>query len=108
MEWPSQKHGGVRVDWLTGRFGVSYQTGLSCFAGFAWAMWKKRNKMCIQKTFLDKPLDIIHPTLSFVQKWTILMKTLEKAQVEKMAKMVLKYTKGFKPLDSNLSDVGFM
>jgi hypothetical protein len=34
-------------NWLKGGFGVGHQLGLACFAGFAWAMWTTRNKMCI-------------------------------------------------------------
>jgi hypothetical protein len=35
------------ADRLTGKFGVDYQTWLSCFAGLAWVIWTTRNKMCI-------------------------------------------------------------
>jgi hypothetical protein len=38
--------------------------------------------MSIQKIFLDKPLDMVYLDLSFVQKWKILMKKLEKSKVE--------------------------
>jgi hypothetical protein len=54
------------ADWLTGKFGVDYQTWLSCFAGVAWAIWTTRNKMCIQKKFPDKPLDTVYVVLSYV------------------------------------------
>jgi hypothetical protein len=54
--------------WLKGGFRVSQQLGLTCFAGFAWAMWITRNKMCMQKTFPGKPTDIIYIGLSFIQK----------------------------------------
>jgi hypothetical protein len=30
------------TEWLPGKFGVSFQTGLSCFARMAWAIWKTR------------------------------------------------------------------
>jgi hypothetical protein len=53
-------------NWLTGGFGVNYQTGLSCFAGFALALWTVRNKMCIQKSFPERPLDVVHLGISFV------------------------------------------
>jgi hypothetical protein len=33
--------------WLPKKFGTSYQTGLSCFAGLTWMIWNTRNKMCI-------------------------------------------------------------
>jgi hypothetical protein len=41
-------------------FGVGHQLGLACFASFAWALWITTNKMCIQKVFSSKLLDIIY------------------------------------------------
>jgi hypothetical protein len=54
-------------DWIPKRLGVSFELGLSCFAGFAWVLWLTRNKMCISKRFPDKPFDIIYLSLSFIQ-----------------------------------------
>jgi hypothetical protein len=52
-------------EWLPHKFGVSYQTSISCFAGLTWAIWKTRNKMVIQKTFPETSLDIVYLGLSF-------------------------------------------
>jgi hypothetical protein len=46
--------------------------------------------------------------LSFIHKWRVLMKPLEKAEMEELAKSVMEYAKIFKPIPSSPSDVGFM
>jgi hypothetical protein len=83
-------------------------TGLTYFAGFTWAIWNTRNKMRTQKIFPDKSLHVIQLGLSFVQKWKILMKTMEKAHEEKMVDLVLKFMEEFQPMNSNPSDVSVM
>jgi hypothetical protein len=45
--------------WLPRKFVVDFQTALACFAGFAWAIWCTRNRMCMQKKFLGKPIELI-------------------------------------------------
>jgi hypothetical protein len=35
------------LNWIPRMFGVNFQTGLTCFAALAWAIWTTRNKMCI-------------------------------------------------------------
>jgi hypothetical protein len=77
-----------------------------------------RNMMCFQNAFPDKPLDIIYLffanfdiiylCLSFLQKWKILMKLVERAKIDGMVEMVMKATKEFRPLKSNPSDIGFI
>jgi hypothetical protein len=96
------------ADWLTGKFGVDYQIGLSYFAGLAWAIWTTRNKMCIQKKLPNKLLGIVYLVLSYIQKWRIIMRKLEKVKVEELMKTVLQFVKEFKPWGSALSDVVFI
>jgi hypothetical protein len=48
------------AEWLPRKFGINYQTSLTCSVGFAWALWNMRNKMCFQCTFPHRPLDIIY------------------------------------------------
>jgi hypothetical protein len=96
------------TDWLPGKFGASFQTGHSCFAGMALAIWMTRNNMCMRKAFPDKSTDVIHLGLPFVQKWKILMKELERSKVEALMASMMQHSKNFRPLDSNPSDVGFI
>jgi hypothetical protein len=84
------------------------QIGLSCFAGLAWAIRNTRNKICIKKTFPERPIDMIYFAISFIQSWKILMHKLEKTKVEELAKAVLEHARNFRPLKSFPSDVGFI
>jgi hypothetical protein len=79
------------------KFIVSYQIGLSCFAGLAWAIWITRNRMCLQKKFPEKPTDVVHLALSFLQKWKLLMLMVERSKVETLTHMVQSYARTFKP-----------
>jgi hypothetical protein len=91
-----------------GGVGVSHQLGLACFVGYAWAMWNTRNKMCIQKVFPSKPVDIIYCGMSFVQKWSLLMRKPEKEKVDALKSLLIRRIQDFKPLESNPSDIGFI
>jgi hypothetical protein len=64
--------------------------------------------MCIQKKFPDKPLDTVYLTLSYIQKWRIIMRKPEKVKVEELMKTVLQFIKEFKPRGSAVSNVGFI
>jgi hypothetical protein len=69
-------------------------------------------RICVEPTFglftrspnLKYSLDVVYLTLSFTQKWCILMKCPERAKVEKMQECVKKFI----PSDYILSDVGFI
>jgi hypothetical protein len=56
------------LNWTPMKFGLNFQTGLTCFATLAWAIWTTINKMCIQKIFPNKPIDIIFLGLPFIQQ----------------------------------------
>jgi hypothetical protein len=98
----------LMTTWLPGKFKVSYQTGLSCFAGIEWAIWNTRNKITIQKQFPAKAVDAVHLAMSFLQKWRNLMKAIEKTKVEKLVAAMLQRTEEFQPSAIQLSDVGFI
>jgi len=44
------------------------------FAGFAWALWTTRNKMSIEQKFPKAPTDVVYLALSYLQKWSVLLK----------------------------------
>jgi hypothetical protein len=54
--------------------------------------------MCMRKVFLDKPIDIIHLCLSFIQRWKILMKELARNKVEAPTSQMLVHIRNFRPL----------
>jgi type III secretory pathway component EscR len=94
--------------WLTGGLKVSFQIGLTCFARFAWAIWLTRNKMCISQIFPNKPINIIHLGVSFVQSWKILARSLAKSRMEQMMERVTEFANSFRPSDCIPHDVGFL
>lgn len=91
---------------FVGSWEVWGQTKLSCFAGLAWPIWNTRNKICIKQVILDKTIDTMYLGLSFIHKWRVLMKPLEKAKMEELAKSVMEYAKIFKPIPSSPCDAG--
>jgi hypothetical protein len=46
--------------------------------------------------------------ISFVQKWTLLMKPPEKERIRRMVELVLQRAKEFRPSLDTVSDVGFI
>jgi hypothetical protein len=46
-----------------------------------------------------------HQSESFVQKWRILMRAMEKTKVEGMTRRVINYVEEFKPNEEDVSDV---
>jgi hypothetical protein len=38
-------------------------------ATICWAIWKVRNKVCFEKTFINNPFDIIVSSCAFMQYW---------------------------------------
>jgi hypothetical protein len=64
--------------------------------------------MCIQKKFPDKPTNVVHLALSFLQKWKMLMKMVESYMVENLTREVQAYARSFRPLESHPSNVSFL
>jgi hypothetical protein len=64
--------------------------------------------MCIKHVFPNKSLDVVYLALSFMQKWHVLMRSLEKILVESMIKTMQEKAGSFRPSNVLLSDVGFM
>jgi hypothetical protein len=96
------------MNWLHRKLGIDFQMGLTCFAALAWAIWNTRNKICIQKTFPNKPTDIIFLALSFIRQWKILMQELQISKMEKVIEAMQGFLIRFRPWESHPSDVGFI
>jgi hypothetical protein len=53
--------------------------------------------MAIEKCFPKAPADVIYVCLSFMQKWSCLLKEVEEAQIIRLKEEILKWLKEFKP-----------
>jgi hypothetical protein len=82
-------------NWIPRKFGVGIKLGLACFASVSWAVWHTRNKICIQHVCPNNSLDVVQLALSFIQKWRILMRSLERAMVEPTVKKGQEHARGF-------------
>lgn len=69
-------------EWLPRRLGFSKRLCFAFFASLAWAMWKNRNKMAIEKDFPSNPEAVIHTALNFMQIWIDLQKESDKNKME--------------------------
>lgn len=65
-------------NWLTNKLGQYKSLALFIFAGFMWAIWKKRNKMAIERTFPNSPTEVVLYSLSFLQKWEVFLNDEER------------------------------
>jgi len=63
------------------------------FAGIAWAMWKNRNKMAIEKRFPNSPDAVMHMIANFVQMWADLLKENDRAKMREMAQSLSDWMK---------------
>jgi hypothetical protein len=96
------------LNWFEGGFGVSFQVGLTCLVGVAWAIWLTRNKMCMSRIFPDNPIDVIFLCLSFAKKWRILTGREAKALMDWLLDARLLKAKEFRPCGFKLSDAEFI
>jgi hypothetical protein len=85
--------------------GVSYKLGLFVFAKVAWALWKSRNKMAIEKRFPSHPLVIIRSGIVFVQKWRLLLKEADQEHVDKVLARMQNFLEGFTPSTAVVIDI---
>jgi hypothetical protein len=91
--------------WMSHNLSLPYKLGLFLFAGIAWALWRCRNKMAIEKRFPTSPLDVIWSGVIFVQKWSTLLKEPEQEQIAKALDKVKRYLGSFKENDVLITDV---
>jgi len=75
----------VISQWMPRRFGIPKKLCFTFFAGVAWAIWKNRNKMAIEKLFPNTPDAVIHTAINFVQTWVDLQRENDKAKMKAMA-----------------------
>ncbi|RLN30151.1 hypothetical protein C2845_PM05G26250 [Panicum miliaceum] len=87
--------------------GIPQTLNLFLFAGVAWAIWKIRNKMAIEKSFVNAPSEVIFLGLSFLQKWRPLLKEDKRSKIDESVRMISDWLCNFSPAGALLSsDVG--
>jgi hypothetical protein len=74
----------ITETWLQGKGPMPTMLILFVFAGFAWAIWTNRNKMAIELKSPKSPSDIIYTAVSFLQKWSILLKEADHDRIQQV------------------------
>jgi hypothetical protein len=84
--------------WLLGKGPLPIRLTLFVFAGYVWAMWNNRNKMSIEHKFPKNPSDTMYIALSFMQKWSLLLKEEDRQRITQIKDEVLRWMRSFKPM----------
>ena len=67
------------------------------FAGFAWPYGPARTKWRLKNAFPKRPLMSYTFAFSFMQKWSCLLKEVDRAQIIQLNEEILRWLKEFKP-----------
>ncbi|GJM91173.1 hypothetical protein PR202_ga07522 [Eleusine coracana subsp. coracana] len=73
-------------------------------ARIAWAIWKTRNKMTIEKKF-PKPKDALITGITLLQKWKVLLREKDEKTVDKMVAKLLSIVKNENILQVGTTDI---
>jgi hypothetical protein len=71
---------------------ISQPTSMFMFR-FRLDVWNRCNKMGIKKNFPNNPANVILSTLSFLQKWSILLNPKDKKGIDKIIKIIYNWMK---------------
>jgi hypothetical protein len=91
--------------WLSQKLKVPYKIGLFVFVGLAWALWKTRNKMAIEKLFPSSPVDVIRSGVTFVQKWASLLKDADQKMIAGTLGRIKEFLKDYKLNEATTPDI---
>jgi hypothetical protein len=83
--------------WLWGNGPLPTRNIMFFFAGFAWTLWVTRNKMAIEKCYPKAPTNILYDALSLLQRWSLLLKVIDKEKVDQANVMLLRWIRNFEP-----------
>jgi hypothetical protein len=64
--------------------------------------------MAIEKSFSKAPADVMHVAISFMQKWSMLLKETDKERIDHIIDSILAWLKAFHPnviLQSDVSEI---
>jgi hypothetical protein len=78
---------------------------LFLLAGMVWALWRNRNKMVFEREFPCSPFVLLRDTVSFLQKWKVLLSEDEQIMLEKKVEEVQSWIFSFKSIDGRGSDI---
>jgi hypothetical protein len=108
FKWESYPHSVKELTetWLSGKGPQPVKLTLFVFAGFAWAIWNNRNKMCIEHKFPKRPADVVYVALSYMQKWEPLLREDGRLHCSQMKDDILRWMKDFTPSSTTATDVG--
>ena len=76
------------------------------FAGFAWAIWRSRNKMAMEQCFPKNPLDVIHSDVGFVQRWRPLLREADQTVIASLGEKMKTWFHKFIPSTVAVSNIG--
>ena len=93
---------------LSQMFGTNMRLSFFFFAGFAWAIWKARNKMAIERSFPNNPIDIVYSGLSFVQSWCRLLKPTDQDKLMKSVEVLKRWLNNYLPTATTISDISYL
>lgn len=94
--------------WLPKRLGIPKKICFAFFAGLAWAIWRNRNKMAIEKLFPLNPDAVIHAAINFVQIWAGLSKEGDAAMMKDMAQRLSDWMHKKDVFNGSYSDIAIM
>jgi hypothetical protein len=80
-------------NWGVGSCHAACSFHLFIVAGLVWSLWCNRNKMAIMKEFPNNTTAIIYETMSFLQSWSVLLKTREQAMLEDILGNIIRLRK---------------
>lgn len=92
--------------WLPDKLGVHKHLAMFIFAGLMWAIWRKRNKMAIEKIFPKTPSEALLYGLSFMQKWELLLKEDDRRKLSEVRRQVLMMLHNLPPARVPMTDIG--
>jgi hypothetical protein len=69
-------------NWGAGTSHAACTFHLFIVARLVWSLWCNRNKMAIMKKIPNNTTTIIYEVVSFLQSWSVLLKTREHAMLE--------------------------
>jgi hypothetical protein len=108
LDWCPSSLNDFSCIWLQGKGPLPSRLLMFLFAGFAWSLWTTRNKLAIEKSFPKAPTDVLYAAISFMQKWSLLLKETDKERIDHIIGSILTWLKAFRPnaiLQSDVSEI---